>query len=656
MSESIPQQLAAVVECVRAGRIDDAERLCRESLAVDRDDINLLGMLGAILLKKGQYDEAERHLLRTVELEPAFAKPYEDLGTLHLACNQPERAVGFFEQALQLDSSLAAAQRGLAVALHRTGRQAEAAAVQRQAGVSSPAARQLAEADDLRRREAYEEAEQRCQAVLQREPENLVALRLLAMIATDREQFIIAEGYLRRILKIAPNHPGAMLDLGRFLSQRGRYPEGIAVLEDAARQAGERPEVQLLLGDMLAVVGRSADALRCYESCLSLQPDDPQALLGAAHMLRIEGRREAAEASYRRCTERYPEIGEAWWNLASLRGYCPTQTEFEHMQAALADESLAPESEVAFRFALARAYELREDFDAAWRQYVQGNSRKRALVKYDPVETELQHRKIRDVFSSELFRAAAASTPADQTPVFIVGMPRSGSTLIEQILASHSQVEGKGELPYIIMLTNAVNATRSDGLRYPELIPGLSASELTGLGRSYLHHAGSHAGKPTRFFTDKMPANFSHVGFIRLILPQARIIDARRDPLATCVANYRQLFAQGKNQTYDLTELGEYYLQYVEMMNHWDAVIPGAVLRVQYEQVVADLETEVRRILEYCGLPFETSCIEFHKSERPVNTASAEQVREPIYRTGVDYWKHYEPYLDELREVLAPVL
>ncbi|MDH4254590.1 MAG: sulfotransferase [Gammaproteobacteria bacterium] len=654
MTEFIRKKLDEIVDLVRAGRADAAEVLCREALAARRDDVSLLGMLGAILLKRGAWDEAERTLLTTIELAPEFAKPHEDLGVLYLARKQPDRAAEQFERALALEPGLTSARRGLAAARQRTG--GKPGADGRSPAAVPPALRKLTEASELRRRGEYDAAEQICQEILKLGPENIAALRELAKISTDRERYVVAEGYLRRILKLAPQHLGALLDLGRFLGQRGRYPEAIRLMEDAARLGPENPDVHLLHGDMLAIVGRSGEALGRYEKCLGLRPDDPQALLGAGHMLRIEGRRAAAEESYRRCTQVRPEIGEAWWNLASLRGYTPTDNEISVIKAELERDSVSPESEVAFRFALARACERRKDYPGAWSQYELGNAGKRALVRYDPVDTEVQLQKIRDTFGADLFRNVPADTPTERTPVFIVGMPRSGSTLLEQILASHSRVQGTGELPYIIMLTNAAAARRSDGLRYPELVPELSADELTGLGRSYLHHALTHAGTGAEFFTDKMPANFPHVGFIRLVLPHAKIIDARRDPLATCVANYRQLFAQGKNQSYDLTELGEYYLQYVQTMNHWDAVIPGAVLRVQYEDVVADLGGQVRRLLDFCGLPFEESCVNFHENERPVNTASAEQVREPIYRSGVDFWKNYEPWLDELRQVLAPVL
>jgi tetratricopeptide (TPR) repeat protein len=656
MSGAVRNTLDHIVDRVRAGETDAAERICRDALERYSDDVNLLGMLGAILLKKREWREAERMLLRTIELEPAFARPHEDLGALYLASNQPDRAVPYFQRAIKLEPGLGSAQRGLAVALQRSDRRDEAAELLRQLEHSSPAPGRLAQASELRRRGELEAAEQACQAILNREPEHIGALRELAIIATDQERFVIAEGFLRRILRIAPKHLGALLDLGRFLGQRGRYPEAISVMDSAAELAPDNADAQLLQGDMLSIVGRSADALRCYETCLRQRPDDPQALLGAGHMMRIEGNRGGAQLFYRRCAELRPGMGEAWWNLASLQGYTASDAEVSLMLEELGRTSVTPESAVAFHFALARAFERRDDYARAWQHYALGNSGKRALVRYDPVETEVQQQKIRDTFSVDLFTRDVASTPADRTPIFIMGMPRSGSTLIEQILASHSQVAGTGELPYIIMLSNALGARQSDSHLYPELIADLSATELSGLGRSYLHHAGSHAGSTAAFFTDKMPANFAHVGFIRLILPHAKIIDARRGAMATCVANFRQLFAQGKNQSYDLTELGEYYLQYIATMDHWDEVLPGAVLRVRYEEVVADLDGQVRRILDYCGLPFEAACVEFHRSERPVNTASAEQVREPLFTSAVEFWKHYDPWLDELRDVLAPVI
>lgn len=655
MSEAIRRLIDEVVSQVKAGDVAAAERICRNALADAEEDVNLLGLLGAVLLKKGDWDEAEEALTRTIELAPYFPRPHEDLAALYLARNEPARAVPHFEFALEHSPNPEAARRGLAAALQRSGRHEEAAGVLGQGAGRAPEQADLEKAANLRRRGEFAEAEKTCEAILKRNPGHVGALRELAVLASEQDRHVVAEGYLRRALKTAPENVATLTDLCRFLGLHGRYPEAVEVAERAADIAPANPDVQRLHGDMLSVLGRSADALECYRACLRAQPDDAHALLGAGHMLRIEGDPDGAEASYRRSAALQPELGEAWWSLASLPGYAASDDDVETMRSLLEDTAAAPASTVALNFALARARERRGDYAGAWRHYADGNAGKRALVRYDPVETEVQQQKIRETFTAELFRGAAAATPKDRTPIFIVGLPRSGSTLVEQILASHPEVTGAGELPYIVMLSNALVSTSGDGTAYPERVANLSESELTGLGRSYLHHVASHVTSADAFFTDKMPANFAHVGFIRLILPHARIVDARRGAMATCVANYRQLFAQGKNQSYDLTELGEYYLQYLATMDHWDAVLPEPVLRVRYEDVVDDLEGQVRRLLDYCGLPFDPACVDFHRNARAVNTASAEQVREPIYRSAVDFWKHYDPWLDELREVLGPI-
>jgi len=308
------------------------------------------------------------------------------------------------------------------------------------------------------------------------------------------------------------------------------------------------------------------------------------------------------------------------------------------------------------RFALARTSEASGDFDAAWQDYILGNSLKRTLINYDPVQSEVTHDAIIESFTSDFLDRGARDTASKHTPIFILGIPRSGSTLIEQILASHSMVEGAGELPYVVMLSSSLGRQRADGLRYPEVLSELNEAQLDALGNAYIYHSSAHRRLGLPCLTDKMPANFSHVGLIKMILPGAKIIDARRHPMATCVANFRQLYAQGKNQTYDLIEFAEYYLEYCRIMDHWQEVLPGQVLRVFYEDIVADLEGQARRMLEFCDLPWEESCLDFHKNTRPVNTASAEQVREPIYTDAVEFWKHYESQLEDVREILAPLL
>lgn len=656
MNESMRRELDEIVRLLKCGRADDAEAQCRTGLLSGPDDINLLGMLGAILLKKGSFDEAEQKLRRAIALEPEFAKPHEDLGALHLARDDAVGAIPFFERALSLNSDQPSAMRGLSIALQRSGKEQEAEALRQQIVQAAPTPNLLAEAESLRQRGEIEAAEQICDLILRREPENTDVLQILAAAANDDDRFVVAEGYLKRIVKLRPNNGAALFDLANFLGERGRYPEAIQFLQSACALDPDNPDIHLHLGNMFGIVGQTRDALLAYERCLDLKPDEPAALIGRGHMLRVDGRQEEANACYKRCAQVNPEIGSTWWYLASLHRYSASDEDLEKMLAYVNSDSLTPDSRLAFHFALARAFEDRDDFESAWEHYRLGNSAKRAEVKYDPVKSEVEQEKIKKIFNAELLSRQAAQTPAETTPIFIVGMPRSGSTLIEQILGSHTLVEGVGELPYVLMLTSSMITNKPGSLHYTELVEQLEADKLTGLGRSYLHHAATHCSGDTTFFTDKMPANYPHVGFIRMILPHAKIIDARRDPMATCVANYRQLFAQGKNQSYDLVELGEYYLQYREMMAHWDAVLPETVLRVEYEHVVDDLENQVRRILDFCELPFEQNCIDFYKSDRPVNTASSEQVREPIYTSAVEFWKNFDPYLDELREVLEPIL
>ncbi|MEX2125564.1 MAG: sulfotransferase [Woeseia sp.] len=327
------------------------------------------------------------------------------------------------------------------------------------------------------------------------------------------------------------------------------------------------------------------------------------------------------------------------------------------MQQQLAAAEPGSDSAIALQFAPARACEKEGDFDGAWTCYEAANAAKRRTVAYDPVELETQHDVRLRVFGERLQRLSRPAGPDRPVrPIFITGVPRSGSTLIEQILACHGDVEGCGELPYVIMLAARTGKNADGGAPGSELIAELSSDDWLALGDEYLQHSLTHRSGSAPCFTDKMPANFGHLGFIRLMLPEAVFIDARRNPLDTCVANYRQLFAQGKNQSYDLLELGEYYLEYLRVMRHWGELMPGRILTVHYEDVARNLEGQVRRLLTHCGLPFDERCLRFHENRRQVNTASAEQVREPIYEDAVGYWKHYESKLGQLQEILAPAL
>jgi tetratricopeptide (TPR) repeat protein len=379
------------------------------------------------------------------------------------------------------------------------------------------------------------------------------------------------------------------------------------------------------------------------------------ALLGIGHVLKAVGRYDEAVAAYAECIRQRPEQGETYWSLANLKTYRFDDPTVAEMERRVTDGKLSTQSEVNFLFALGKAWEDREDYERAWAHYSRGNSKQRATVSYDPVQTETMNDRLLRTFGREFLASRTDAGLDDPAPIFIVGLPRSGSTLLEQVLASHSQVEGTSELPYLSRVASWLNRNRVDGINYPEAVRELDAAHLRSLGEDYLNYARMHRRTDASRFIDKMPNNFPHVGLLALILPQAKIIDARRHPLDACLSCYRQLFARGQNFTYDLTEIGEYYLQYQRLMDHWADVLPGRVLTVQYEAVVAGFPEQVRRLLEFCGLPWEDACLRFFESDRPVRTPSSEQVRQPIYDRSVGHWRHYAGHLDELLAVIEPI-
>jgi tetratricopeptide (TPR) repeat protein len=643
-----------VFRLINSGQTEQAEAACRAYLDDSPDDVNILGLLGAILLKLGRSSDAKALLERAIELEPAFAKPHEDLGTLLLREGAAAAAKRCLETAIKLDGGQASAYSMLANACRQTGDLEAAEEAHRKYMALSPLAQALAKAEQLLAAGQTEAAEKICDEASKEHPTNTQILRLLARIASDTGRPVVAEGLLKRIVTLSPDDYRCIVDLGLYLAENGRYPEAVEALKKAASIDPTVIGTHQRLGDFLAIMGKPADALEVYETALQLGSEFVPALVGRGHMLRIVGRSDEAIQSYEAGIALQPAFGDAWWSLASLRSYTFTPDQVEQMRTqvdAVDDEDKI--SKISFYFALARAAEEQQDFEAAWNYYDLGNSLKRSSVQYDPVRVESSHDAVIKQFDAE-FLAKFEPQESDQPgPIFIVGMPRSGSTLIEQILASHSQVEGAAELPFMGLLAEALGGPRSNSLKYPEVLAGMSARQLAAFGKSYLYYSQSNRPQGLPQFTDKMPANFIHVGLIHLALPNAKFIDTRRHPLDACIGNFRQLFAQGKNHAYDLNECAEYYLDYVRVMNHWDEVLPGRVLRVNYEDVVANVETEVRRLLEYCELPWEDACLNFHQTSRAVNTASSEQVREPIYSDAVAYWKHYESKLDDVKEILA---
>jgi tetratricopeptide (TPR) repeat protein len=645
----------AVIGLINAGELGAAEARCREALRRHPGDVNMQALLGALLVKMDRLLEAEVALRKVIEAAPSFAKPAEDLGYLMVNAGRAADALPFLERATRLDPTLERAWFSLGKALAVLGRGKEADVAFEKSFELSPVRKLMALAAEHQKEGRLEEAERIYRHVLRDNPRNVDALRLLALIAAEADKPDDAETLLRRAIGIAPDFQLALLDLGRLLKEQDRFADALECFDHAISLQPKHPQAHYLRAAALARASFTQEAIESYRRCLALRPAHQGALLGIGHVLKAVGDYDGAVAAYRACMRESPDFGETYWSLANLKTYRFDDATVSEMEGRAAAQGKNGQSEVNFLFALGKAYEDRGDYERAWTHYRRGNETQRALVQYDPVQTEAVNDRILEVYTAELVERLGGYGNPDPSPIFILGLPRSGSTLLEQVLATHSEVEGTSELPYVGRLASSMNYNRKDGINYPEAMRELAPANVASLGTQYLELARIHRRSGSPRFIDKMPNNFPNVGLIALMLPNAKIIDARRHPLDACLSCWRQLFAKGQNFTYDLTEIGEYYLQYQRMMDHWARVLPGRVLTVQYEEVVVDFETQVRRLLEFCGLPWQDACLRFYESERPVRTPSAEQVRQPIYDRSVGHWKNFEQYLGELIEVIAPI-
>jgi len=658
MSEAAASRatLNEAIELIGAGKRGEAEAICRDAIQRNPNDVNMTALLGATLLKAREMEEAEEFLRRAIKLAPTFAKPHEDLGYLLVEQGRAEEAVPILNTAVRLDPSLERAHLCLGKALALLGRGKEADVAFERSFELNPVRKILAMAAEHQKAGRLKEAKTLCREVLRLNPENVDALRMMGSAALTDGRIDEAERYFRRAVTHAPDFVGAIIDLGQALKEQNRFEEAIGCFHKAIDIEPGNIKAHFLLGSTLSPSALTYEAIEAYQRTLELRPDHVGAYLGLGHVLKTVGRQDEAVSAYRECIRLRPNNGASYWSLANLKTYCLSSDDIQEMKAQLDEGDPDKESEVNFLFALSKAEEDRGNFDAAWQYYERGNSERRMMEYYDPVNSEDIHDRLIEVFDQEFLSAHGGQGHADAAPIFVIGLPRSGSTLIEQILASHSKVEGTSELPYVGHATASLNLNRADGVNYPEAVRELGPEHLKSLGEGYLRAAQMHRTEGAPHFVDKMPNNFPSVGFIHLILPNAKIIDARRHPMDSCLSCFRQLFARGQAFTYDLTDIGEYFLEYQRLMDHWHQVLPGRVLTLQYEDVVQDVENQVRRLLEYCELPWEDACLRFYETDRPVRTASSEQVRQPVHSKSIGFWRNHDDKLDELKTVLEPVL
>ncbi|MGO4551285.1 sulfotransferase [Lysobacter sp. 2RAF19] len=502
------------------------------------------------------------------------------------------------------------------------------------------------------------DAETQLRAHLQRAPTDVAAIRMFAELAARLGRLEESEHLLARALELAPSFHAARLHYALVLNRGNKPADALVQIERLLRVDPHNPGYRNLHAVVLCRIGEYARALDIYARLLRQYPAQTKIWMSYGHALKTEGRQEEAIAAYRRCIALDPSFGEAWWSLANLKTFRFGQDDLATMRRQLENTALPAEHRFHLEFALGKALEDAGEHAESFAHYANGNRHRRETAYYSPADNTSRARLIKRTYTRAFFDERAGSGSEANDPIFIVGMPRAGSTLIEQILSSHSAVEGTMELPEIIAITRelrrGVDAAQSKP--YHEALAALDPARLRELGQDYLERTRIHRKSGAPHFIDKMPNNFAHIGLIHLALPNAKIIDARRHPLACCFSNFKQHYARGQNFSYGLDDIGRYYRDYVDLMAHFDTVLPGRIHRVFYERMVADTEGEVRRLLDYLGLPFEAGCLRFYENDRPVRTASSEQVRRPIYTDGVDQWRHYEPWLDPLKAALGPVL
>jgi len=493
---------------------------------------------------------------------------------------------------------------------------------------------------------------------LKAHPTDVSAIRMLAETGARLGRLEDAETLLARALELAPGFTAARHNYASVLHRQSKSEAAIAQCDLLLREDSRNPAYRALKAAALVRVGEYQQAITAYEKLLKDQPQQPKAWMSYAHTLKTVGRPDESIAAYRQSIALLPSLGESFWSMANLKTFRFADDEIAGMRTQLARHDLGEDDRLHFEFALGKALEDAGDFEDSFAHYKEGNALRRKAIPYDADAIDRFTAKSKEIFTRAFFDARAGYGTESADPIFIVGMPRAGSTLVEQILASHSQIEGTMELPDLLSMARRLGGKgrKADMTAYLEALPALDAGECAALGEEFLSRTRVQRKENKPFFIDKMPNNFHHIALIHLMLPNAKIIDARRHPLGCCFSNFKQHFAQGQAFAYDLAELGRYYADYVELMVHYDAVLPGRIHRVFHEAMVADPEAEVGKLLDYCGLAFEESCLRHYENSRPVRTASAQQVREPINAKGVDQWRNYEPWLEPLKSALGPVL
>ncbi len=639
-----------------ASKLEDAHKLIDNVLAQSPDNADALYTFAVIQRLKKGHVEALKTLDKVLQQQPNLARAYQERALNELSLNNPMPAGKALEAAVALDPSLLKSWQ-LLVPLYKASGSSKARDAQQQVDFLQTLPSELLTAISYLSADRLLEAERVCRGFLMQNKTHVEGMRLLAEIATRNNILEDAEFLLESVVEFAPEHLDGNIQYAHILLRRQRFHRAY----DQAKKVFDnypdaRARTQPVYASACFGVGRSEEAIEQYLEMIESDPSNSQLYVSLGHIHNTQGDPDKAAEAFKQAYKLNPNFGDAYWSLANTKSYKFDDQQVGAMQESEASADIPSLDQIQINFALGKAFEDRHDYTQAFHHYAKGNALKKPTTHYAAGHLQRRIDSQIAVCTREFLESKQGLGNSSPDPIFIVGLPRSGSTLLEQILASHSQVDGTMELHNILDLAKRLRGRdneNDENPRYPQIITELDDSYFARFGDQFMQDTQVYRDAAP-FFTDKMPNNFFHIGLIKLILPNAKVIDARRHPMACCFSGFKQLFGEGQEFSYGLADIGNYYRQYIKLMDHWDQVLPDFVLRVQHEDVVDDLETQVRRILNFCGLPFEEACLAFHKTERSVRTPSAEQVRQPIYKTGLDQWRNFEEHLQPLIDALGP--
>lgn len=659
--EFAPHVSPAYKEALKALEQKDYSRLhaiCSDALLTEPSALPIIQLNIHALIQTKDLEAAKAQVKTGLEIYPNHPSLNEDLGSIEALQGNHSAAISAYKKAIQLNPKAASLHKKLSQALINAGEYQEADEAFLDFLDRDKTSEKIALGAEHWRAGRLEQAIEDLQQAVRMAPDNVNGLRFLAVAYIDKGKLHDAEALLKKAVNLAPDYAQAIQDLAKLQMRNFNWEGAIESFKQLTQAQPEDPLAWSNYANAYARQGDCDKAIELYQKSIAINPNIAGIRMSIAHQLKTVGKQEEALDNYRASIKIKPQMAESYWSMANLKTFTFEEQEITAMNNQLKDSELDDEQTVHFHFSLGKAYQDKKDYQLAWHHYHEGNQLQRTLVNYDPVQNETTTDSLIEIFNPDFIAKHKGQGNPSNAPIFIVGLPRTGSTLIEQILASHSQVEGTGELPNINNTAIATAQYRQDNKIYPHTLDDFSTRDWKYYGKEYLDQVAHHRIENKAYFIDKLPNNFTHIGWIKMILPNAKIIISRKHPIDSCLGAYRQLFAKGQDFTYDMFELAEYYQNFIRICDHWKSVFPGEILDVHYEDTVTDFDNQVKRILDFCGLEFEEQCLKFYETKRAVKTASSEQVRSPIYKDALALWKKYENegnldiWKDELKSII----